>query len=90
MLLQTQGCSHYRRRCKILSPCCGEVFWCRHCHNQVHMEDEPVRSSMAFPLACICMIHSRAAADAAAACLGLQPALDARQVVDFRVVTPSS
>lgn len=37
-----QGCSHYRRRCKIVSPCCGEVFWCRHCHNQVHMEDEPV------------------------------------------------
>jgi RING finger/CHY zinc finger protein 1 len=36
-----KGCSHYRRRCKIVSPCCDEVFWCRHCHNQVHAEDEP-------------------------------------------------
>ncbi|CAJ1445680.1 unnamed protein product, partial [Effrenium voratum] len=22
------------RRCKIVSPCCGEVYWCRHCHNE--------------------------------------------------------
>ncbi|CAL9108954.1 unnamed protein product [Musa textilis] len=29
----TGGCSHYRRRCKIRAPCCGEVFDCRHCHN---------------------------------------------------------
>ncbi|XP_078427639.1 E3 ubiquitin-protein ligase RZFP34-like isoform X2 [Wolffia australiana] len=29
------GCSHYRRRCKIRSPCCNEVFDCRHCHNEI-------------------------------------------------------
>eukprot|EP00743_Colponemidia_sp_Colp-15_P002936 GILK01003176.1.p1 GENE.GILK01003176.1~~GILK01003176.1.p1 ORF type:complete len:353 (-),score=12.22 GILK01003176.1:222-1196(-) len=34
------GCKHYRRRCKLRAPCCGEVFWCRHCHNEVHMEQE--------------------------------------------------
>ncbi|WCJ34451.1 CHY-type/CTCHY-type/RING-type Zinc finger protein [Euphorbia peplus] len=28
------GCSHYRRRCKIVAPCCNEVFDCRHCHNE--------------------------------------------------------
>ncbi|KAA3480989.1 RING finger and CHY zinc finger domain-containing protein 1 [Gossypium australe] len=28
------GCQHYRRRCKIRAPCCNEVFWCRHCHNE--------------------------------------------------------
>lgn len=28
------GCSHYRRRCKIIAPCCGEIFDCRHCHNE--------------------------------------------------------
>ncbi|KAJ6816718.1 E3 ubiquitin-protein ligase MIEL1-like [Iris pallida] len=28
------GCKHYRRRCKIRAPCCGEVFGCRHCHNE--------------------------------------------------------
>ncbi|KAF4660225.1 hypothetical protein FOL47_007254 [Perkinsus chesapeaki] len=29
-----EGCEHYKRRCKILAPCCGEWFWCRHCHNE--------------------------------------------------------
>lgn len=26
------GCKHYSRRCRIVTPCCGEVVWCRHCH----------------------------------------------------------
>lgn len=52
-----QGCSHYRRRCKIVSPCCGEVFWCRHCHNQVHMEDEPVRSLAAVACQQACLFR---------------------------------
>lgn len=28
------GCSHYRRRCRIIAPCCNEMFDCRHCHNE--------------------------------------------------------
>ncbi|KAK4745603.1 hypothetical protein SAY87_011915 [Trapa incisa] len=28
------GCQHYRRRCKIRAPCCNEIFFCRHCHNE--------------------------------------------------------
>ncbi|KAK3043037.1 hypothetical protein RJ639_002605 [Escallonia herrerae] len=28
------GCSHYRRRCKIRAPCCNEIVYCRHCHNE--------------------------------------------------------
>mmetsp|Transcript_174145 Transcript_174145/g.558400 ORF Transcript_174145/g.558400 Transcript_174145/m.558400 type:complete len:278 (+) Transcript_174145:163-996(+) len=28
------GCRHYRRRCRIVAPCCGEDFWCRHCHSE--------------------------------------------------------
>lgn len=28
------GCTHYRRRCRIVASCCGEAFWCRHCHNE--------------------------------------------------------
>lgn len=27
------GCIHYKRRCKIVSPCCGKIYTCRHCHN---------------------------------------------------------
>lgn len=34
------GCDHYKRRCKLVAPCCGEVFWCRHCHNQVKDDSE--------------------------------------------------
>nr|XP_048336808.1 E3 ubiquitin-protein ligase MIEL1 [Ziziphus jujuba var. spinosa] len=28
------GCEHYRRRCKIRAPCCGQILSCRHCHNE--------------------------------------------------------
>lgn len=28
------GCTHYKRRCKIKTPCCDEIFDCRHCHNE--------------------------------------------------------
>ncbi|KAF4657423.1 hypothetical protein FOZ61_006279 [Perkinsus olseni] len=35
-----EGCEHYKRRCKILAPCCGEWFWCRHCHNEAKMANE--------------------------------------------------
>eukprot|EP00878_Enallax_costatus_P019254 GHUV01020309.1.p1 GENE.GHUV01020309.1~~GHUV01020309.1.p1 ORF type:complete len:137 (+),score=29.09 GHUV01020309.1:227-637(+) len=38
--LMEYGCEHYRRRCKLVAPCCGEVFWCRHCHNQVKDDSE--------------------------------------------------
>lgn len=34
------GCEHYRRRCKIRAPCCGEVFGCRHCHNEATAKDD--------------------------------------------------
>ncbi|KAJ9531488.1 hypothetical protein QJQ45_021953 [Haematococcus lacustris] len=34
------GCSHYRRRCKLLAPCCGEFVWCRHCHNAAKSDNE--------------------------------------------------
>ncbi|KAK4275422.1 hypothetical protein QN277_018508 [Acacia crassicarpa] len=27
------GCSYYRRRCRIIAPCCNEIFDCRNCHN---------------------------------------------------------
>lgn len=35
------GCAHYRRRCRLVAPCCGEVFWCRHCHNDAKNVEEP-------------------------------------------------
>lgn len=48
-LLQ-HGCKHYRRRCKMVAPCCGEIFWCRHCHNEVKTTNEWVRLHLSAPL----------------------------------------
>ncbi len=28
-----RGCEHYSRGCRLVSPCCGENYWCRFCHN---------------------------------------------------------
>ena len=28
------GCEHYLRRCKIVSPCCNEIYSCRLCHDE--------------------------------------------------------
>jgi zinc finger-like protein len=27
------GCKHYKRRCKIVAPCCDQAFTCRFCHD---------------------------------------------------------
>ena len=27
------GCKHYKRRCRIIAPCCGQTFACRFCHD---------------------------------------------------------
>ncbi|BAF26671.1 E3 ubiquitin-protein ligase RZFP34 isoform X1 [Oryza sativa Japonica Group] len=42
---EQHGCEHYTRGCRIRAPCCGEVFGCRHCHNEaknsleIHLND---------------------------------------------------
>lgn len=38
--LNEYGCEHYRRRCMLIAPCCGEQFWCRHCHNIAKHDNE--------------------------------------------------
>jgi hypothetical protein len=34
------GCDHYARKCRIVAPCCGEVFWCRLCHDAAKEDGE--------------------------------------------------
>ena len=36
----TRGCSHYKRGAVLLAPCCGKLYACRFCHDEV--EDEAV------------------------------------------------
>ena len=39
--IMLHGCEHYRRRCSLVAPCCGEeAFVCRHCHNELKCERE--------------------------------------------------
>lgn len=35
------GCAHYKRKAKLLAPCCGEFIGCRFCHDEVHYEKNP-------------------------------------------------
>jgi len=32
-----QGCSHNKTKCKIVSPCCNYLFWCKECHDEYHI-----------------------------------------------------
>ena len=36
----TKGCQHYARGCRLRAPCCGELFWCRFCHDEVKSRGE--------------------------------------------------
>lgn len=29
------GCKHYKRNCKVRASCCGKLFTCRFCHDEV-------------------------------------------------------
>ncbi|XP_045130411.1 RING finger and CHY zinc finger domain-containing protein 1-like isoform X2 [Portunus trituberculatus] len=39
----TLGCEHYRRKCKLVSPCCKQNYICRFCHDESenHPLDRP-------------------------------------------------
>ncbi|CDO98421.1 unnamed protein product [Coffea canephora] len=32
---QVFGCEHYKRNCKLRAACCGKLFTCRYCHDEV-------------------------------------------------------
>lgn len=34
------NCDHYERSCKIMAPCCNEIFSCRFCHDEEKYENE--------------------------------------------------
>jgi len=31
---QDYGCEHYKRKCKLVTPCCDKVYTCRFCHDE--------------------------------------------------------
>ncbi|XP_060675932.1 zinc finger protein BRUTUS isoform X2 [Ziziphus jujuba] len=61
------GCEHYKRNCKLLASCCGNLFTCRFCHDTVsdHLMDWKTTSEMMCmrclniqPIGPICMTPS--------------------------------
>ncbi|CAL4073138.1 unnamed protein product, partial [Meganyctiphanes norvegica] len=40
---EATGCKHYKRRCKLISPCCRNNYICRFCHDEAedHTLDRP-------------------------------------------------
>jgi RING finger/CHY zinc finger protein 1 len=32
------GCQHYQRRVQLVATCCGDVYTCRHCHNEARYD----------------------------------------------------
>ncbi|EPS73048.1 hypothetical protein M569_01704, partial [Genlisea aurea] len=45
---QVFGCQHYKRNCKLRAACCGKLFACRFCHDEVsdHSMDRKATSEM--------------------------------------------
>ena len=33
--VEVLGCSHYKRKCKLVAPCCDTAYNCRFCHDDV-------------------------------------------------------
>ncbi|WJX54320.1 hypothetical protein P8452_40218 [Trifolium repens] len=61
------GCEHYKRNCKLRAACCGKLFTCRFCHDNVsdHSMDRKATSEMMCmrclniqPIGPICMTPS--------------------------------
>ncbi|XP_009769605.1 zinc finger protein BRUTUS-like At1g74770 isoform X5 [Nicotiana sylvestris] len=44
------GCNHYKRNCKLLAPCCNELFPCIRCHDEItdHCLDRSERDALGF------------------------------------------
>jgi len=40
------GCSHYKRKCKLISPCCGKEYNCRFCHDDAESNHTLNRKSV--------------------------------------------
>jgi len=35
----TTTCTHYKRKCLLVAPCCGDIVGCRFCHDAIHVDD---------------------------------------------------
>ncbi|KAM5570638.1 hypothetical protein ABKV19_011336 [Rosa sericea] len=38
----TFGCKHYKRNCKLVAPCCNQLYTCIRCHDEMAMPDHTI------------------------------------------------
>ena len=50
--MMQQQCTHYRRRCSLVAPCCDRTFRCRHCHDEESACDEKLDRKAVTEVAC--------------------------------------
>ena len=43
-------CTHYKRKCLLIAPCCGEPHSCRFCHDAVHVDDWKLDPEQTHPM----------------------------------------
>lgn len=49
------GCKHYKRNCKLLAPCCNQLFTCIHCHDEA--TDHPLDRKSITKMMCMnCLV----------------------------------
>jgi len=45
------GCKHYKRKCQLLTPCCGKFYTCRFCHDE--QETHPFMRKLVQKIRCM-------------------------------------
>ena len=43
-------CTHYKRKCLLIAPCCGEPHSCRFCHDAIHVDDWKLDPEQTHPM----------------------------------------
>ena len=53
-------CSHYKRRCLVRFPCCGQFYPCHGCHNESDCSEDQARAINATHIRCTICYHEQA------------------------------
>lgn len=63
------GCPHYKRRCKLVAPCCDRIYTCRECHDEAE-PDHDLDSKVVEQMVCMeCNSRQPAAGERSLLCL---------------------
>ena len=55
------GCGHYKRKCKVIAPCCDRAYTCRECHDEAEPDHEMDSKAVQHMICMECNTRQRAA-----------------------------